>query len=130
MSFIKGFNYSTCKLIAWVQMGSYEALQTAKAKNGSKHFMWTVISAIAFTNIATQGLWWDSKREKKKRSKCCCLSQACTFTSVMEADRINVHCCYQQLLLYSRRHRFENRPQLLPLHICLNVSPPVPFVLG
>jgi len=38
----------------------------------------------------------------------------------MEADRINVHCCYQQLLLYSRRHRFENRPQLLPLPICLN----------
>lgn len=63
---IKGFNFSTCKLIAWVQIGSYEALQTAEAKNGSKHLMWTVTAAIAFTNITTQGLWWDSKRKRGK----------------------------------------------------------------
>jgi len=46
-------------------MGIYEAVQTAEAKNGSKHFIWTVIAAIVFTSIATQDLWWDSKSKKE-----------------------------------------------------------------
>jgi len=32
-------------------MGIYEAVQTAEAKNGSKHFMWTVIAAIATQDL-------------------------------------------------------------------------------
>jgi len=76
-------------------MGIYEAVQTAEVKNGSKHFMWTVIAAIAFTNTATQGLWWDSKKKRSTANAVVCHRPVHLRLSWRQTGLMSTAACYQ-----------------------------------